>query len=160
MKRSIKKNLKTNPDHFVKIGETTMNIFLKSIISSFILISSFYAHSKSALTRLKQNSAITYEQGGGRLGDQMIMYSIAQWFAVKYDIPLLYYPFDDSDKLYLHKEHRKAKSLLARHISQYQENVLVRPKTALKPNNRTSTLYITRLATTKDEIKNIDSLFK
>ena len=51
-------------------------------------------------------AAVTYEFSGGRLGDNIIAYSHARWVSYKYDIPLLYRPFNYSDKFGLHFKHR------------------------------------------------------
>ncbi len=51
-------------------------------------------------------AAVTYDFSGGRLGDNIIAYSHARWVSYKYDIPLLYRPFNYSDQFGLHFKHR------------------------------------------------------
>ena len=46
--------------------------------------------------------AVTYQLSPGRFGDCVIMYCKAKYYAVKYDMPLLYKPFTLSDELALH----------------------------------------------------------
>lgn len=50
------------------------------------------------------SSAITWCRNEGRFGDQLVSYSRAQWLAYKYNIPLLYVPFNYSDQLMLHEK--------------------------------------------------------
>jgi hypothetical protein len=51
--------------------------------------------------------AITYELNqGGRLGDNLLSYSMCKYFSWKYHIPLLYKQFSFSDQLQLHKQER------------------------------------------------------
>jgi hypothetical protein len=49
-------------------------------------------------------TAITYDFSGGRLGDNLLSYLHAKWFAYKYQIPLLYRPFPYSSELVLSEE--------------------------------------------------------
>lgn len=46
--------------------------------------------------------AITYDLNGGRFGDCLSTYAKAKWFAFKYQLPLLYKPFEYSEQLNLH----------------------------------------------------------
>lgn len=50
---------------------------------------------------LQKNCAVTYELSGGRLGDNLLAYCHAKWISYKYSIPILYKPFEYSDKLVL-----------------------------------------------------------
>jgi hypothetical protein len=47
-------------------------------------------------------SGITYTFSGGRFGDNLLAYCHAKWIAYKHNIPLVYKPFDYSDRLMLH----------------------------------------------------------
>lgn len=47
---------------------------------------------------------ITYEFSGGRFGDNLLAYLHAKWISYKYDVPLLYRPFDYSEELVLHEK--------------------------------------------------------
>ena len=47
--------------------------------------------------------AITYGFSGGRLGDNLLRYAHAKWVSYKYNIPLLYKPFNLSQLLVIHK---------------------------------------------------------
>jgi len=49
------------------------------------------------------SSAVTYTFSGGRFGDNLLSYCHAKWISYKYNIPLLYKPFDYSDQLMLHQ---------------------------------------------------------
>lgn len=53
-------------------------------------------------SQIQAISAVTYLFSGGRLGDNLIAYSHAKWISYKYDIPLLYKPFNYSDQLVMH----------------------------------------------------------
>lgn len=48
------------------------------------------------------SSAVTYTLNGGRLGDSFISYLHAKWVSYRYNIPLLYKPFEHSDQFALH----------------------------------------------------------
>lgn len=47
------------------------------------------------------NSAITYDFSGGRLGDNLLSYFHAKWLAHEYGLPFLYRPFPHSESLLL-----------------------------------------------------------
>lgn len=47
-------------------------------------------------------SAVTYDRGGGRFGDQCLGYLHAKWISYYYGIPFFYRPFPYSDLLALH----------------------------------------------------------
>lgn len=55
----------------------------------------FYAINMSCAT-------VTYELSGGRFGDNLLAYCHAKWISYKYNIPLLYKPFEYSDQLSMH----------------------------------------------------------
>lgn len=50
---------------------------------------------------IEAKSAVTYSLSGGRLGDNLLAYCHAKWISYKYDIPLLYKPFEYADQLQL-----------------------------------------------------------
>ena len=50
--------------------------------------------------------AVTYALDGGRFGDQLTNYAKALWISWKYNLPLIYRPFDYSDQLVLSDVHR------------------------------------------------------
>lgn len=58
---------------------------------------------KEETRRLLQSgkSAVSHDLSGGRFGDSLLCYLHAKWISYKYKIPLLYYPFEYSDKLVL-----------------------------------------------------------
>lgn len=58
---------------------------------------------KANTLRLLQSgkSAVSHDLSGGRFGDSLICYLHAKWISYKYNIPLLYYPFEYSEKLVL-----------------------------------------------------------
>lgn len=47
-------------------------------------------------------SAVTYTFSGGRFGDNLVAYCHAKWISYKYNIPLLYRPFEYSNQLIMH----------------------------------------------------------
>ena len=51
-------------------------------------------------TIVSKDSYISYE-AWGRLGDQLMAYSHAEWLSYKYDMPVLYSPFEYADQLNL-----------------------------------------------------------
>lgn len=57
-----------------------------------------------------QTAAVTYKSSGGRFGDQLVAYTHARWVAYKYNLPLLYIPFDYADKLMVNTMHQKMES--------------------------------------------------
>lgn len=70
-------------------------------------------------SELSAKSFVTYGSVGGRLGDFLIAYMHAAWVSYKYNLEILYNPFEYSDQLEIHrkdalytKNHKKM-----RHIS-------------------------------------------
>lgn len=63
----------------------------------FFLINIFFIASSTGCF-----TAVTYTFSGGRLGDNLLSYCHAKWVSYKYNIPLLYKPFDYSDQLMMH----------------------------------------------------------
>src|SRR5581483_12484892 len=53
---------------------------------------------------------LTYE-GGGRLGDNLLAYSRAKYFALRHGFEVLYREFPFSDQLELHRLEKNAKSI-------------------------------------------------
>lgn len=51
---------------------------------------------------IAHSAAVTYTFSGGRFGDNLLAYCHAKWISYKYNIPLLYKPFDYSDHLMMH----------------------------------------------------------
>lgn len=74
-----------------------MNYFKKQIFLFVLIALSVFPFSSFASL-----SAVTYTFSGGRFGDCLLSYCHAKWIAYKYNIPLLYKPFDYSDQLVLH----------------------------------------------------------
>ena len=58
------------------------------------------------LGTLRGDPFVTYEFSGGRFGDCLLAYLHAKWLSYKYDLPLLYKPFQYSDELCLHGKER------------------------------------------------------
>jgi hypothetical protein len=54
---------------------------------------------------------ITYEFSGGRLGDNLIAYARAKYFAMRHKMELLYKEFAFSDQLHLHKIEKNPKTI-------------------------------------------------
>lgn len=61
---------------------------------------------------LEGKSVITYQLNGGRFGDNLSSYCRAKWLSFKYDVPLLYQPFDHSDQLMLHERELQSSATL------------------------------------------------
>ena len=59
----------------------------------------------SLLSNMLHASYVTYDFSGGRFGDNLLAYIHARWISYAYKIPLLYKPFEYSDKLQLHLRH-------------------------------------------------------
>ena len=53
------------------------------------------------------NQAVTYWWCGGRFGDKIIYYTFAKWISYKFNIPLLFKPFQYSSMLRLGREEKK-----------------------------------------------------
>ena len=50
---------------------------------------------------LHDGNAVSYSLSGGRLGDNLLAYLHARWFAYKFGLPIYYVPFDYSDQFRL-----------------------------------------------------------
>lgn len=69
----------------------------KLILKCTILLSFLLPISLSA-----NDTFVTYEFSGGRLGDNLLSYLHAKWISYAYHIPLLYRPFPYSDQMKFH----------------------------------------------------------
>ena len=69
----------------------------------FFIFSHFALISYDLIIDPSTTSAITYTLNGGRFGDDLASLTKAEWLSYKYDIPLLYKPFQYSDQLMLHE---------------------------------------------------------
>lgn len=67
------------------------------MIHFFFLVNLLYVLSIDGI-----QSAVTYSFSGGRFGDNLVSYCHAKWISYKYDVPLLYKPFEYSDQLAMH----------------------------------------------------------
>ena len=67
-----------------------------------VLLSIVFLRGEDFSATFKSKGACTYGFSGGRLGDNLIAYLHAKWFACQHQIPLLYRPFPYSDRLNLH----------------------------------------------------------
>lgn len=72
------------------------------LISNIITCVHLYAQIEP-FNNLKQKSAITYQLNGCRLGDNLLNYCHAKWLSYHHQLPLLYVPFEYSEKLYIDK---------------------------------------------------------
>lgn len=77
-------------------------------------------------------SAVTYTFSGGRFGDNLLSYCHAKWISYKYNIPLLYKPFQYSDQLILHSNEIPYHSDLE---TEFQEIVTYSKDTHVQPEN-------------------------
>lgn len=92
---------------FPAIGKESLLLTWKDRKIKHSLHSKFSSRSLELQTKKK---AISYELTGGRFGDNVIAYLHAKWLSYQYQLPLLYVPFQYSDKLYLH-HHEKTNDL-------------------------------------------------
>jgi len=72
--------------------------FVRSLVF-LVLVASVPSSCSAAPNR---PSAVAYTLSGGRLGDNLIAFLHAAWISYKYDMPLLYQPFDYADQFAFH----------------------------------------------------------
>lgn len=84
-------------------------------------------------------SAITYELNGGRLGDNLSTYCKAKWFSYKYQIPLLYKPFEYSNQLTLHQLETPYNPDM---LSQFDAVIKVKNEEDIKKNIHKNVLFV------------------
>lgn len=85
-------------------------------------------------------SSISYELNGGRFGDNIRSFTQAYWEAYKHNLPLLYVPFPDSNKLILHTQFAE---LTPEVKAQYREVKKVQENQRLTVTSGEDTLYLT-----------------
>jgi len=120
---------------------------MKYKIFLLLLISNFYIKPDNS-----NLSAVTYTFSGGRFGDNLIAYLHAKWVSYKYDIPLLYKPFQYSDQLVLHE---REKHYNAKELGQFRKYMEFRRGDNLNINRNSQTLYvIPYFAESLEEYKN------
>lgn len=73
-----------------------MRYLFRICLGMIISICSCIIHTRSAVTYLNKG------EWGGRLGDRLLMFTKAKYFAYRYKLPLFYKPFDYSDQLAMH----------------------------------------------------------
>jgi hypothetical protein len=83
--------------------------------------------------------AVTYEQPGGRLGDQLIAYMHAKWISYRYQIPLLYKPFSYSNELILDEEEEVYLGSLTK---TFQHIVRIENNGTVEENAQSAVLFI------------------
>lgn len=105
----------------------------------FLIFSNFFYTISFAETNCI-NSAISYELNGGRFGDNIRSFTQAYWESYKHDLPLLYVPFPDSDKLMLHTQFD---TLTPELKAQYREVKKFQENQRLSVADRENTLYLT-----------------
>jgi hypothetical protein len=120
----------------------------KTIFLSIVVV----CHTISAPASIP--NAITYRLTHGRLGDQMLAYATAKWLSYKYQIPLLYQPFQHSEKF---KLHLNEKLPAEQNQHQYAQDVSIEPSTVLHKISSDSTLYISHLNVKNDVLQDLDS---
>lgn len=84
-------------------------------------------------------SAVTYNFSGGRFGDNLISYLHAKWISYKYEIPLLYKPFQYSEQLVLHE---KEKIYKEEDLLQYKNVIEFKLGDNLNIDKNSKTLYV------------------
>ena len=108
------------------------------IVFLFILL--IQIHTPSNLFSDHKNlTAVTYEFSGGRLGDNLITYLHAKWISYKYEIPLLYKPFDYSNEFYFDEIESKYNIT---ETLKYKRSVFLGREKNISANHLQSTLYI------------------
>lgn len=84
-------------------------------------------------------SAVTYTFSGGRFGDNLIAYLHAKWISHFYNIPLLYKPFEYSDKLTMHETEIHYKDC---NLSKFKNIIEFKKGSNLNIDRYAKTLYI------------------
>lgn len=79
-----------------------------------------------------RGNGITYSFSGGRLGDNLVAYFHALWLAYKYQLPLVYVPFQNAELFHLHEMYPPRNML-------FEQSVIFTHEEQLK--NHTSTLF-------------------
>jgi hypothetical protein len=69
----------------------------KKLALLFVCVASFLIASSD--TELAKRHALTYDEGGGRFGDRILVYAQARYLSFLTEIPFLYRPFIYSDQL-------------------------------------------------------------
>jgi hypothetical protein len=112
-------------------------IFSLSIVS--LLSLNCFADISNNIQQNNSSSAITWKPNNGRFGDKLVSYAKAKWLSYKFNIPLLYVPFNYSDQLMLHEQ----ENIYAPESDQLFSHIIHLPNEfngELIPNN--NTLYI------------------
>jgi len=60
---------------------------------------------------LANENFVTYSFSGGRFGDNLIAYLHAKWISYKYNLPLLFVPFEYSDTLQCHHKEKRQEQI-------------------------------------------------
>lgn len=79
-------------------------IILFVVVGTVIITIPFFQKSYSQKIDPRDVSMITYGLSGSRFGDGLVSYMHAKWLSYKYDIPVLYTPFPQSEYLLLAKK--------------------------------------------------------
>ncbi len=116
------------------------NLLAESASKKRLLALQKQAREEAAKPKVPKNpSAVTYTFSGGRFGDNLVAYLHAKWISYKYNMPLLYIPFQYSDQL--------AMDELEKHFSSLDINTAFKYHITLKKgdipdfNNDSGTLY-------------------
>lgn len=91
------------------------------------------------ISQAAASAAVTYTFSGGRFGDNLLAYCHAKWIAHKFKIPLLYKPFDYSDRLMMHILEQKYDDGL---VKNFESTVVVQNLNQINPN--ANILYVIR----------------
>lgn len=97
-----------------------------------------------SFTETSKPSAITYELNGGRFGDNLSTYCKAKVFSYKYEIPLLYKPFEYSDQLALHYKETQFTQEFAK---TFDGIIQVKTEDDIKKNKNKNVLFVTNFYT-------------
>jgi hypothetical protein len=111
----------------------------------------------SSLTlSLHSKNGISYRLTRGRLGDQMITYAQAVWFATMYKLDFFYKPFHRSENFFLHTAHDL---VYDKNIeTSFDRIVPIAEYISLDSETPESIMYLNSLNTKKSPFKNLDSV--
>lgn len=138
---------------------TSTKLTISNIIVLFLFVNSLIAANSLAQPISTENtvtSAITYHVNScGRLGDKLALYAKTKILAHKFNLPLLYQPFEYSDQLAMHV---KEKHFDANSKNQFKQIVPIKDK-KVDISRDSGTLYIVDYWCDFNEMYGIDFWF-
>ncbi|MFC1894381.1 hypothetical protein ACFLYH_00345 [Candidatus Dependentiae bacterium] len=88
---------------------------------------------------VSKHNAVTYTFSGGRFGDNLLAYMRAKWVSYKYNMILLYKPFQYSDQLVMDEQEQKFSSKMQK---KYTDIVTLTGKTVINKDQKKQVLYV------------------